>query len=59
MPSKQKSKPHPARELFPVVTDKEWAIALRRARREINEIHEQIKGHMSARRLAKARQDGL
>ena len=48
---------HPAHDLFPVITDREWAASLKRARAERNELRERIR--LSARKLKTARKDGL
>ncbi len=50
---------HPAHDLFPVVTDREWARSLRRARAERNEIREHLRERFSEFKLKRARRDGL
>ena len=50
---------HPAKCLFPVITNRDWTVSLRRARRETNEVSRQIRERLCPRKLAAARKDGL
>ena len=50
---------HPAKVLFPVITDREWAVSLRRSRAEHNEVSRRIREKLCPRKVAAARKDGL